>query len=460
MDLRHHAASFDFRTAHIISVSQTTCPSTSARPVNLAMPRFARPISASRRSWSPGDHGLLEAGRVDAREVEERPVAFLRLQRHEGEDRAGLRQRLDDQHARHHRMAREVAHEERLVDRDVLQRDDALARHELEHAVDEDDRIAVRQLPHDLLDVHLHDCFPCRSRDSSCRSRSRRSSSLRMMTATRSQSRFFMRGKKPRVVTRLREGTDHQRRGADRAAVGDREVAGDHRRAADLAAASDARAAGDADAAGDHRVRADDAVVRDLDLVVELDAVLDHGVAHRAAVDRRVGADLDVVADHDAADLGDLDPAAVERREAEAVGADDGAARDDAALAQPAAVEDDGARVQARARPRRRRPHRPPRPPRCARPRPTTARSPMNAPASTHAVAVHPGRGRDRRGGRHARPHRLGGMQQLGRVRKPRIRLVDDDEHGQRPPPAADSCRALSGDSTTAAARVVSASLR
>ena len=42
----------------------------------------------------------------------------------EREDAGGLRQRLEDDHARQHRPMREVAREERLVDRDVLERAD------------------------------------------------------------------------------------------------------------------------------------------------------------------------------------------------------------------------------------------------------------------------------------------------------------------------------------------------
>ena len=58
---------------------------------------------------------------------------------------AGLGQRLDDQDARHDRPARPVALEERLVDAHVLDRHDAPAGLELEHAVDEQERIAVGQ---------------------------------------------------------------------------------------------------------------------------------------------------------------------------------------------------------------------------------------------------------------------------------------------------------------------------
>ena len=55
----------------------------------------------------------------------------------------------------HHRLAGEVAEEERLVDGDVLDRHDPLLRLDLEHAVDQQDRVAVRQHRHDPLDVPL-----------------------------------------------------------------------------------------------------------------------------------------------------------------------------------------------------------------------------------------------------------------------------------------------------------------
>ena len=69
-----------------------------------------------------------------------------------GQERAGLRQRLDDQHARHHRVSREVAVEVGLVARDQLARDDLVAP-DLVHAIDEQERIAVRKNPLDRADI-------------------------------------------------------------------------------------------------------------------------------------------------------------------------------------------------------------------------------------------------------------------------------------------------------------------
>ena len=70
--------------------------------------------------------------------------------------------------------------------------------------------------------------------------------------------------------------------------------------------------------------------------------------SQRAAVDAGVGADLDVVADAHRAQLLDLLPAALGGREAEAVGADDRAAVQDAARADAAALADHHLRRQPR----------------------------------------------------------------------------------------------------------------
>ena len=49
-------------------------------------------------------------------------------------------------------MSGKMPLEERLVDRDVLDADDPLLRLDLEHAIDEQEGIAVRQHLHDLFD--------------------------------------------------------------------------------------------------------------------------------------------------------------------------------------------------------------------------------------------------------------------------------------------------------------------
>src|ERR1700740_2094652 len=148
-----------------------------------------------------------------------------------------------------------------------------------------------------------------------------------------------------RVDALLAQRVHHHRRRRHRDAVGDLDVALDHRGPADHHVAPDLGRAGDAHAGRHHGVRADVAVVADLDLVVQLDAVLQHRVLERAAVDAGVGADVDVVADAHAAQLLDALPAALRRRDAEAVGADDRAALEHAALADAAAGGDGHARV-------------------------------------------------------------------------------------------------------------------
>src|SRR5207253_9454771 len=89
----------------------------------------------------------LELAVVDARE--ERDLAAVRLIREHG-DRSGLRDRLDREHARHHRPRREVPREPPVVGADRPPRDDALSRLQLENLVDEEERVPVRD---DLLDL-------------------------------------------------------------------------------------------------------------------------------------------------------------------------------------------------------------------------------------------------------------------------------------------------------------------
>ncbi len=106
---------------------------------------------ALERQHVSGPHDALEANVVDAREEREL-AAILRLREHG--DRAALRERLDHLHAGHDRVAGKVAGAVLVGDR--LARDDALARNELEHLVDQQHRVAVRQHRLDRGLVHQH----------------------------------------------------------------------------------------------------------------------------------------------------------------------------------------------------------------------------------------------------------------------------------------------------------------
>jgi hypothetical protein len=72
----------------------------------------------------------------------------------EGEDAGGLRQRFHDQHAGHYRVVREMAGEVRLVESDVLVGMDRLAEFHRHHTVHQEEGVAVRQVLHDILDIH------------------------------------------------------------------------------------------------------------------------------------------------------------------------------------------------------------------------------------------------------------------------------------------------------------------
>src|SRR3954451_8161054 len=89
-----------------------------------------------------------KAGLVDAAEEEELLLAIGHVA--QAEDGRALRHRFDDQHAGHDRISGKVSLKELLVRRDVLQADDSLSVLDLEHAIDEQHRVAMRQQFHDF----------------------------------------------------------------------------------------------------------------------------------------------------------------------------------------------------------------------------------------------------------------------------------------------------------------------
>ena len=69
------------------------------------------------------------------------------------QDAGGLGQGFDDQHTRHYRLSRPVTAKEWLVDAHVFDRHGPVPGIELEHPVDQKERIAVREQAHDARDV-------------------------------------------------------------------------------------------------------------------------------------------------------------------------------------------------------------------------------------------------------------------------------------------------------------------
>ena len=94
------------------------------------------------RSWSPGTTGLRKRAFSTATSSTSLLVAVRHGLQHQ--HAGGLRHGLDDQHAGHDREIGEVALEERLVVRDVLDADDALGLH-LHDAVHQEHRVAMGQ---------------------------------------------------------------------------------------------------------------------------------------------------------------------------------------------------------------------------------------------------------------------------------------------------------------------------
>src|SRR5690606_22797802 len=91
-----------------------------------------------------GHHHARELGVVDLHQVRQ-PALDAAAVGELGEHAAGLGQGLDHQHARHHRPVGEMPLEIGLVGAHVLVAEHALARLELDHAIDQQERIAMRQ---------------------------------------------------------------------------------------------------------------------------------------------------------------------------------------------------------------------------------------------------------------------------------------------------------------------------
>src|SRR5579875_3750372 len=69
-------------------------------------------------------------------------------------------QRMHDQHGRHHRARRKMALEIMFVDRDVLDAGGALIRHHVDHLIDHQKRMAMRDHLHDPLDADRRERLP------------------------------------------------------------------------------------------------------------------------------------------------------------------------------------------------------------------------------------------------------------------------------------------------------------
>ncbi len=102
----------------------------------------------------PRQHGLLEARALDTDEVIHGIVVAAIVERLEGQQSRSLRHGLDDQHTGHHRLMRIVAGEIGFVDADILQCQYTLPWYALEHPIDHQHGITVRQMLQYLIDVH------------------------------------------------------------------------------------------------------------------------------------------------------------------------------------------------------------------------------------------------------------------------------------------------------------------
>src|SRR5260221_10552105 len=277
-----------------------------------------------------------EAGAVDADEIDE--LAFrAAAQRLNDEDGGGLRHRLDDQHARHHRALGEVAGEIGFVDRHVLDPDGTRIGDDLDDPVDHQERVAMRDHRANALDIeirhpallvgriHLSALLP------------------REPLEQRYTAPKFLRWQRRKAADRLARRDiakdaamrRHPRSLAQCQVTGQAALPTDHDEIVELGAARDANLR------DDHATPANNDVVPDLHQIINHRAVADHRVEPGTAVDRGIGADLDIVADDDAAELRHPDMTAGIRREAEAFLSDTRPRQDAHPIADQAVAEAD-----------------------------------------------------------------------------------------------------------------------
>jgi hypothetical protein len=200
-------------------------------------------------------------------------------------------------HSRHHRMMRKVTDKKWFIDCHVLVGMDGLAELEIEHPVDQEKGITVRQMFEDFVNIHcVQDLFSiCSSFFSSSATRSA-SLARRLICAALCNHSWCPSSGKMLVYCPARRRllvTIRARR--DMHIVGEFQVTDDHAGAANGAATPDAGTAGDPDTAGHRRMLTNTDVVTDLNLIVEFDAIADHRVVQSASVDRRIGTDFDIV---------------------------------------------------------------------------------------------------------------------------------------------------------------------
>jgi hypothetical protein len=118
----------------------------------------SRRTVASISTTSPGRNGPAVADALDAHEVDQL-LAVLRLR--EDHDRAHLRHRLGQDRRRQHRRLVPRVGQVALVERNVLDADDALVGFELGDPIHQQERVAVRQDPLDGGVVERAASGPC-----------------------------------------------------------------------------------------------------------------------------------------------------------------------------------------------------------------------------------------------------------------------------------------------------------
>src|SRR5687767_7059962 len=98
-----------------------------------------------------GNDGPAELGLVDTHEVDDR-LCQIGVLLEQSQNRTRLSHGFNGQYAGHDSRTWKMPIEKRLIDGDILERDDPFIRIDLDDAVDQEKRVSMRKNPHNLGD--------------------------------------------------------------------------------------------------------------------------------------------------------------------------------------------------------------------------------------------------------------------------------------------------------------------
>src|SRR6516164_1010080 len=288
-------------------------------------------------------HGAAEAGFVDGHEINEWRLLEL-LEMTHAKRACRLRHALDQQHARHDRIARKVALEIRLVRRDVLDPSGRAVSIHVDNAIDKEKRVAMRQQLEDVGGFRPPQLGFCAALVHSNSLLSALAKALittvpilelQVLALCQLAQKGELAKPEPRRLGRCpspphagRHVASHVAAAGDLGAGADFDMTNNANLAAQGHEIAKLGATGNTGLCDDDAMSSNHHVVPNLYEIINLRALTDDRIAQGPAVDRRICADFNVILDDDAPDLGHFLVSSPPHGEAESVLADRGAGMD------------------------------------------------------------------------------------------------------------------------------------